>query len=178
MSPQEFAVRCTEKPPAGRAAAYKFAEFDPTLHIREDGRMVPGWEAVWITRLALPKPLAYLDGMTVTRVAVHRKAALCLSNALVEINRADLWDFLSPYGGGFTFRRTRGASSLSMHALGLALDFDPDGNPYHGDPNTSRFGASGEGRAVVRLFELYGWYWGGRFKTNPDSQHFQFCTGA
>ncbi len=175
---QEFAVRCTQKPPEGRVAAYAFAEFDPQKHISEDGRMVPCWEAAWIQRLALPRPLKYLDGAEVTRVAVHRKAAPCLLNALVEINRADLWDFLQPYGGGFNFRRIRGASALSMHALGLALDFDPDGNPYHGDPNESRFGKSGEGRAVVRLFELYGWFWGGRFKLNPDAQHFQFATGC
>ncbi len=176
--PQEFAVRSNQKPPEGREAAYKFAEFDPKDHVRADGTMSPAWEAAWITRIGIPRPLPYLDGQEVTRIAVHRKAAPCLLNALVEINRMDLWSFLAPYGGGYNFRRVRGASVLSMHALGLALDFDPDGNPYKGDPNESRFGKSGEGRAVVRLFELYGWYWGGRFHVNPDAQHFQFAVGC
>jgi hypothetical protein len=174
----DYAVRCAERPPEGRAAAYKFAEWDPAIHLRADGTPLPAWEAAWITRVPLVQPLPYLDGAEVTRVAVHRKAAPYLARALGEIHKDGLWDFLAPYGGGFNFRRIRGAAGLSMHALGLALDFDPERNPYHGDPNESRFGASGEGRAVVRLFEINGWFWGGRFEANPDAQHFQFATGV
>lgn len=166
------------RPAHGREAVYKFAGWEPSQHLRADGTPAPAWEAAWITRIAIPRPLPYLDGQEITRMAVHRKAAGPLLKALVEIERMGLWDFLAPYGGGFNFRRVRGASALSMHSLGLALDFDPEGNPYKGDPNESRFGASGEGRAVVRLFELYGWYWGGRFTRNPDAQHFQYATGC
>jgi len=178
----EFASRLSiddPRPPEGRAAAYKFAGWDPAQHLRSDGTPSPMWEAAWITRVPLPRPLTYLEGQEVIRVAVHRKAARPLARALIEIDRAGLWDFLSPYGGGYTFRRIRGSAALSMHALGLALDFDPARNPYHGDPDTSRFGSSGEGRAVVRFFELHGWFWGGRFHApNADAQHFQFVTGA
>lgn len=177
VHPLDYAVRCSTKPPNGKAEAYKFAEWVPEMHLRPDGTPVPMWEAAWITRVPLPLPLPYLDDIEVTRVAVHRKVAADLTAALREIHRDGLWEFLAPYGGGFNFRRVRGGSALSMHSLGLALDFDPEGNAMGMDPNESRFGRTGEGRAVVRLFEIHGWYWGGRF-ARPDAMHFQFATGC
>jgi hypothetical protein len=176
-TPLDLGARLPDKPPHGREAVYKFAEFDPNHHIRSDGTLAPMWEAAWITRMGLPRPLPYLEGIEVTRVAVHRKVAPGLLKALIEIDRAGLWEFLAPYGGGFNFRRVRGGSALSMHSLGLALDFAPDENPMGMDPNETKFGRSGEGRAVVRLLELYGWLWGGRF-SRPDAMHFQYATGC
>lgn len=176
--PLDLGARCGGRPPDGRAAVYAYAEFDPVQHVRADGTLAPMWEAAWITRMGLPRPLPYLEGLEVTRIAVHRKVAPCLLKALVEIDRIGLWGHLAPYGGGFNFRRSRGANSLSLHSLGLALDFDPEGNPMGLAADDSRFGISGEGRAVVRLLELHGWYWGGRFESRPDAMHFQFATGC
>lgn len=172
-----YAQRAIEKPPFGREAAYAFADWKPA-YVMASGRPIEAWEPTHIARVILPEPLVYLDGASVTKIAVHTKAAADLLHALQDIHRAGLWAFLSPYGGGYEFRAERGSLKLSMHALGLGLDFDPDANPYKSDPEKSRFGSSGEGRAVVRMFELYGWYWGGRFTVNPDPQHFQFARGV
>lgn len=181
MIPMDYAVRCDVKPPTSRKEAYDFAGWDPAIHLGYDGRPLPVWEATNIQRLVIPKPLklSYAD-VSVTRVAVHRKAAPSLFKALVEIDNAGLWEFLSPFGGGFEFRRIGGSDELSLHSLGLALDFDPKANARDLPADQSRFGRSGEGRAVVRLFELHGWYWGGRFKapSRPDAMHFQFATGT
>lgn len=178
MLPLDYAVRCDERPPEGRQAAYAWAGWDPSIHLTDAGRPIPAWEAVNIKRVALPEPLPYLDGATVTRVAVHRRAAPCLAEAFEQIHAAGLWRFLAPYGGGYSFRLIGGSTVMSMHSLGLALDFDPAGNARDMPADQSRFGMSGEGRAVVRLFELYGWYWGGRFQKRPDAMHFQFATGV
>jgi hypothetical protein len=176
--PLDFAIRATERPPDGRAASYAFAGWDPKVHLQQDGRPAPFWEAVNIVRVLLPEPLDYLDGRQVTRVSVNKRVAPNLQAALRSIYADGLWRFLSPYGGGYEFRRIGGSDKLSLHSLGLALDFDPAANPRDGKPDESRFGASGEGRAVVRLFELHGWYWGGRFESRPDAMHFQFATGV
>jgi hypothetical protein len=178
MIPPDFAARCEDKPPHGRAAIYEWAGWEPAVHLGTDGKAIPMWEALFITRIELPEALPYLDGRFVTKVAVHKRAADPARRAFDQIHAAGLWDFLNPYGGGFEFRRVRGQSVLSMHALGLAFDFDPDDNPYKGDPDESRLGSTGEGRAVIRMFEINGWYWGGRFTKHPDAQHFQFATGA
>lgn len=168
--------RALAKPPHGQAECYAFAEWDTAQMLRSDGTPMPAWEAAWIQRLAIPRELAYLDGSTITRVAVHRKAAPSLLAALTEINRVGLWSYLQPYGGGFNFRLKRGSSRLSMHALGLAVDFDPEANAMGVPVKHTRFGGTTEGLAVVRLFALYGWSWGGRFE-RPDAMHFQFGTG-
>jgi hypothetical protein len=178
VKPLDYAIRCDEKPPEGREAAYAFAGWDPKVHMGRDGRPLPFWEAVNITRLVLPAPLPYLDGQTVTKVAVHKRVAVPLTAAFQAIEDAGLWSFLAPYGGGYVYRTVRGRQVVSMHGLGFGLDFDPDGNPLGSDPDESRFGSTGEGRAVVRFFELHGWYWGGRFRPRPDPMHFQFATGV
>jgi hypothetical protein len=174
----DFATRTSLKPPNGRKEAYAFAEFNPVQHIGRDGRMIPAWEMANVSRILLPQPLPYLDGAYVTRVAVHRKAAVTLIAALSAIHDSGLWDFLAPYGGGFQFRRIGGSPLLSMHSLALALDFDPANNARDLPADQSRFGASAGGREVVRLFGLYGWAWGGDFQKRPDAMHFQFATGV
>lgn len=174
-TPQNFASRCEVKPPIGRAAAYEFAGFDPKLHIGYDGRILPMWEATNIVRTVIPAPLTYCDGGVVTRMAVHRKIAPYLMKALAEISAAGLYQHLEPYAGGFEFRRSRGSDKLSMHAIGLAIDFDPLGNPFLEPPETTFFGETSEGQAIVRLFEIHGFFWGGRF-ARPDAMHFQWAT--
>lgn len=175
----DYAIRLDERPPDGWEATKLFAGWNPERHLGTDGKPIPMWEATNIVRVTLPAPLglSFMRAQA-TRVAVHRKAAESLTAALMEIHDAGLWGFLDPFAGGYEFRRISGSTRLSLHSLGLAVDFDPAANPYRGNPDESRFGRSGEGRAVVRLFELYGWYWGGRFKDRPDAQHFQFATGC
>jgi hypothetical protein len=175
---ETFACRIPFPPPHGREAVYNFAGWVPDQFLRSDGTPAPSWEAAWIQRLAIPRPIAYLDGQEVTRIAVHRKAATSLLKALIEIDRDGLWHTLEPYGGGYVFRVKRGESKLSMHALGLAVDFDPARNPLGTeDLSTTTFGGTPEGRGVVRIFGLYGWKWGGDFVGRKDPMHFQFCTG-
>jgi len=179
MSEFGFASLADIKPPVGRAAAYEFAGWKP-IFLRPDGRPFPGWEATIIERVPLPAPLIYLDGAKVTKVAVHKRIVKPTMGALRDIHKAGLWEHLSPYGGGYEFRLQRDSddgAKLSMHALGLALDFDPAGNPFKAPASETFFGETSEGREIVRLFGLWGWTWGGSF-SRPDAMHFQFASGA
>ena len=54
---------------------------------------------------------------------------------------------------------------LSLHAWGLALDINPDENPYGVESTLNP--------KLVEIFETYGFEWGGRWKT-PDPMHFQW----
>jgi hypothetical protein len=180
MIPLDYASRSTVRPPNGREAIYEFAGFNVGQHITAEGKLTVLWEASHITRVPLPRPLklSYAPEVSATKIAVHVKAAESLSKALVAIDDAKLWPLLDPFGGGFEFRRIGGSDKLSLHSLGLAIDFDPAHNARDQRPENTRFGGTPDGLAVVRLFELHGWFWGGRFTTRFDAMHFQFGTGA
>ena len=77
------------------------------------------------------------------------------------------------------------AGGWSMHAYGLAIDVNPVENPYllggqprppagrrYLDRSRVRAGMAVDGRVLVRAFESVGWRWGGRWRGQPDYQHF------
>jgi len=87
--------------------------------------------------------------------------------------------------GSFNCRATRGATSYSQHAYGLAVDVNPFQNPYHkGDVVLPELASSYLDRSfrrpgmitpdgpVVRAFAAIGWTWGGTWRSLKDLQHF------
>ena len=87
--------------------------------------------------------------------------------------------------GSFACRPTRGASSYSQHAYGLAVDVNPFQNPYLNDevvlPELAssylerawkRPGMIVPNGPVVRAFDSIGWTWGGGWQSLKDYQHF------
>ncbi|WP_245966678.1 M15 family metallopeptidase [Sphaerisporangium album] len=86
----------------------------------------------------------------------------------------------------FNCRRVAGSSSWSKHSYGKAVDINPRENPWVepdgsvAHDNARRFaerplhkpGVINDGDRVVRLFEKYGWEWGGYFNGAKDYQHF------
>ena len=92
----------------------------------------------------------------------------------------------------FCYRQATGSGNLSKHALGRAIDINPQQNPYvtynsDGSPKYSHDNASDyvSGRSsdtahVIttsdRAYELFtdrGWTWGGNWDSPKDYQHFQ-----
>jgi hypothetical protein len=84
----------------------------------------------------------------------------------------------------FVCRATRGGSSWSQHAYGLAVDINPFQNPYTRDGGvipglassyldraTARPGMVRPGDAVTGAFAAMGWRWGGTWSA-PDLMHF------
>jgi hypothetical protein len=77
-----------------------------------------------------------------------------------------------------------------VHAYGLAVDVDPRENPYiEGGrvlpPNGASYlnrsdvrpGMVVPGGVVTRAFASVGWFWGGRWTSSPDYQHFSATGG-
>ncbi len=87
----------------------------------------------------------------------------------------------------YACRPTRGSTSWSAHAYGLAVDVNPFMNPYtrdgsdlvlpelasaYLDRSWRRPGMVLPGGPVVRAFDAAGWTWGGTFSTVHDPMHF------
>lgn len=90
----------------------------------------------------------------------------------------------------FNFRQVYGSSSLSKHALGLAIDINPFQNPYVTYPDgVERISLPGsepyadrksglphiitEDDLCYQLFTQHGFQWGGHWNSLKDYQHFQ-----
>ncbi|MDN5745197.1 MAG: M15 family metallopeptidase [Nocardioidaceae bacterium] len=82
-------------------------------------------------------------------------------------------------------RATRGQSSWSAHAYGLAIDVNPFLNPYlkgelvlperasaYLDRTRTQPGIIHSGDLIVREFARIGWTWGGSWNSLKDYQHF------
>ena len=133
------------------------------------------WEAGMIV---VPPPEGYrftYDDQPARGLRVHRKIADELAACLALVRDAGLWPFVSAIGGGYNFRKQRGSSKISMHALGAAVDFDPHRNALGEDPANTALGTE-PGAGVVRIFQARGWTWGGDWG-RPDSMHVQFGGG-
>ena len=94
----------------------------------------------------------------------------------------------------FNYRLVEGTTSLSKHALGLAIDINPLYNPYityNGDGSENIVPAAGEFYAdrsasfpykidendlCYKLFTQHGFTWGGNWNNSKDYQHFQKTT--
>jgi hypothetical protein len=65
-------------------------------------------------------------------------------------------------------------SKLSMHAYGIAVDFDPIDNPWRGRRKDGSPSLLRQNMAFVEVFEAAGWSWGGRWSGGlGDDMHFE-----
>lgn len=77
----------------------------------------------------------YYCGTPVKTIRVHKLIAADVEAALKEIlahyGQAEIKRLgLDQYSGSYNYRKSTGASSLSMHAWGIALDFAAEKNTY------------------------------------------------
>lgn len=93
---------------------------------------------------------------------------------------------------GFEYRFIKDTNRLSLHAKGLAIDINPQQNPYiryqdgkeiiwppeaKWDP--SKPGTLSKNHEIVQFMEGWGWEWGGDWGPDTgrtDYMHFQKCT--
>ena len=137
------------------------------------------WESENLVRVKTPwKLVTAWDFMPVSSgVRIHRRCADSLAKIFDEIwkssemsqSKINEWG-MNLYAGGYNFRLMRGASRLSMHSWGCAVDFDSSRNAFGDD--TPNFALIPQ---VLEAFAKEGWVWGGRW-SKPDGMHWQAAT--
>lgn len=126
-----------------------------------DGMIVidPAWVRKWIVRVDLP-------GLGSTRC--HGTMARQLMAALAEVQEAGLYDHFEAdqFAGCWVPRHIDWSPDrpLSMHAWGLAIDFNSRDNGLGQTPKMDR--------RIVAIFEKWGFEWGGNW-SRPDGMHFE-----
>ncbi len=155
------------EPPTRRAflegAATRDA-FEPFTYVSLGDGMIaidPAWVEAHIVRAQVP----IFRG----EVVCHRLLIPQLRGALEEIVDRGLDHLIDPsqYGGCWVPRHILFDPDrrLSMHAWGLAIDFNVKGNEY-GNPEPEM------DPRIVEIFERWGFVWGGHWST-PDGMHFE-----
>jgi hypothetical protein len=117
----------------------------------------------WASRNIVPVDI---PGMGTTRC--HKAMVPQLMAALREIHEAGLYGHFDPsqFGGCWVPRHIMWNPSrgLSMHAWGLAIDFNVSTNMYGAEPQLHP--------GIVEIFKKWGFAWGGDWST-PDGMHFE-----
>jgi hypothetical protein len=100
-------------------------------------------------------------------VTCNRKLFLPLIGALKDVQAAGLAGEIHTYSGCYA-PRTVARSPIappSNHAYGAAIDINAPENPFGGTPTMDP--------RIVKIFERWGFIWGGRFLI-PDGMHFEY----
>ena len=106
------------------------------------------------------------------RAQFHKKAAPQFMGAMQEIEDAGLLDDITSFGGTYVFRFIRGSTrTLSNHSFGVAIDFNMKENGLGKQP--ALVGQKGTLRRLVKIFERWGFFWGGWYKGRKDGMHFE-----
>ncbi len=100
-------------------------------------------------------------------VTCNRTLFPALIGALTDVEDAGLGDELHVYSGCYAARTVarRPTAPPSQHAYGAAIDINAPENPYGAVPTMDM--------RIVRIFQRWGFLWGGRFLT-PDGMHFEY----
>jgi hypothetical protein len=97
--------------------------------------------------------------------------------AVLLAQRPQLRQYLFPLGGTFSWRPIAGASRLSPHSWGIAIDLNPRHGAYWRD--RKKTGPEVEAmrnnypQEIVELFEKHGFIWGGKW-SHFDLMHFEY----
>lgn len=162
---------------ANPPAAIEDATDIPTQAQVRSGKSLFGQPGVEgnLTNIKPPYPL-YYEGRQVPSIRVHRavgdrvKAAMreILEHyGIEEIHRLGL----DIYGGSYNYRTTSSGKAMSMHAWGIALDFDPEHNAYSTKAPQATLSRP-DRKAFVDIWEKHGFINLGRH-AGYDWMHFQ-----
>lgn len=133
------------------------------------------WTATNLTHVRCPWTL-HMDAITLHDIEIHRRCADSLTRVLNNI-----WDacgrdqskiealHYDHYSGSFNYRPKRGGSSLSMHAYGVAIDWDSEENEQHAQKHLFKSDS-----LIIVKFKEEGWAWGGDWiGSSIDAMHVQ-----
>jgi hypothetical protein len=142
---------------------------------RGSGSYDPAWARENLTHVHCPWAL-HMGEIPIPSIVINRKVAASLERALARV-----WDEVGQseakirelrydvFSGSFVYRSKRGASSLSMHAYGAAIDWDAPDNQMH-----ARRHLFTDESPLIRAFKIEGLVWGGDWDGDGvDAMHVQ-----
>jgi hypothetical protein len=119
-------------------------------------------EPSWVERNIVTTEVPLLGVIT-----CHRKLIPMVKGAIEEILASGLTSEIKVYSGCWASRTVSRSPTAppSFHAYGAAIDINAPENPYGAKPTMNL--------EVVRIFESWGFNWGGDFLI-PDGHHFEW----
>lgn len=121
-----------------------------------------------LTRINVEGLGVFYSGAEVKTIRCHEKVAESLLSIIQEISESEYRDLLRKYAGCYAYRKSRSSANLSMHAWGIAIDFDPANNGnYRAWPLTATMPIQ-----VMEIFARRGWVAAGAF-WGRDAMHFE-----
>ena len=136
----------------------------------------PGFASRNLVRVAPPYAM-HMGGVHVPSIVVNKIAAGSLARVLLRITQlcghspsAITDNHCDCFSGSFVPRNIRGDTRISMHAVGLAVDFDAPRNPLGAHEEATFFKPNSP---IVKAFKEEGWIWGGDWRSRRDAMHFQ-----
>ncbi len=161
--------------PAGPCESKPDVNFDPG-RIRSDALMMRlyGKSAGDVEASLVP---VQWFGKTL-RVTGRQGAAAALEKVHAELQAIpELKAFLSPSAGTFNWRKVSGASNISVHSFGAAIDINTKYADYWvwsgGKPGRVAQYRNKYPMKIVDAFERHGFIWGGRWY-HYDTMHFEY----
>lgn len=131
-----------------------FAKYgDPSAN---EGKFMVLWD--------VPSDLEH--GAIPKRLYCNRDLKPLLEKAFKNVIDRGLAVQVKTWDGCFNIRKKRGATSMSLHSWGLAIDFNAAWNGFGKTPTMSP--------ELVKCFTDAGLDWGGKW-SRPDGMHFQIA---
>ncbi len=117
--------------------------------------------------------IKWIDGslIRVTKKEGVSQALRAVVRDLKELPQSYL-KYLTPIGGTFKWRKIAGTSRLSVHSFGAAIDIRVKYSAYW-RWNKGRGYKNKIPARVVKIFEKYGFIWGGKW-SHYDTMHFEY----
>ena len=111
-------------------------------------------------------PAELEHGAIPKRIYCNKDIVPLLNQAFKNINTRGLANQVKTWDGCFNIRKKRGATSMSLHSWGLAIDINAAWNGFGKQPTMSP--------ELVKCFTDAGLDWGGKW-SRPDGMHFQIA---
>jgi hypothetical protein len=137
-----------------------FGEFAATP--RSDDPAFLTIDPAWVERNIVTTDVPLLGTIT-----CHKELIPMVRGALYEVVSSGLSSEVKVYSGCWAARTISRSPTAppSTHAYGASIDINAPQNPYGTTPTMNR--------RIVRIFERWGFNWGGDFLI-PDGHHFEF----
>jgi len=120
------------------------------------------WMILWLVPAAIRTAIPCIPA----KIYINKLIQVQLEKTLYDIIRAGLHHEINTYNGCFNIRRKRGNNSISMHAFGLAVDFNAATNPFRGTVTWSD--------KFLAIWRNNGWECGADWSaSSKDGMHFQ-----